>query len=496
MSLINFLFLPMLLLSTPAIESKHIEIISEVKQDTQNSAAAHSMSVSDKLSAAIRIKTISNEKEPLDPQTFLRFKHFLKQAFPLTHQALKLETFDDYSLRFKWQGQTSDAPLVLMAHQDVVPVPQATLKDWHHPPFSGFNDGQYIWGRGSLDAKNILISVLQAIEEEIQAGFKPQKTIYIALGHDEEILGSGAKLMAKDFQDRAYPPGLVLDEGLAITHNMMPGLATPLALIGVSEKGYLTVELISLSPGGHSSMPPTQTAISKLARALTTIIDNPFEARLSLPIQNLLDNVSEYVDFPMSLIFKYHSLTKSILINKFGQTTSTNALIRTTIAPTIFHAGIKANVLPTFASAKLNFRILPGDTIDSIIASLKETLQGHDIEIRAALKNATNPSPISCIDCPEYTLIKRSLKKIFPNAIVASSIVVGATDARHYSALSPAVYRFSPFNFQPEDLSRIHGTNERVSIEDLTEAVKFYREVIQNYSELATSKKSFELFQN
>jgi len=486
MSLTSFLFLPILVLSGPSVESQPIETTSEPKKDTQNITTAHSMTVADKLSAAIRIKTISKKEQPLDPQTFLKFKQFLKQAFPLTHQKLKLETFEDHSLRLKWQGKTSDPPLVLMAHQDVVPVAQSTVKDWQHPPFSGFNDGQYIWGRGSLDAKNILIAVLQAIEEEIKGGFEPKKTIYIALGHDEEVLGSGAKAMAEDFQKRANPPGLVLDEGLAITHNMMPGLGSPLALIGVSEKGYLTIKLISQSPGGHSSMPPTQTAISKLARALTKVLDNPFEARLSLPIQNLLDNVSEYVDFPMSFIFKYHSLAKPILINKFGQNPSTNALIRTTIAPTIFHAGVRENVLPTSASAKLNFRILPGDTTDSIVASLKETLQGHDIEIRAELKTSTNPSPISCIDCPEYKLIERSLKKIFPNSIVASSIVVGATDARHYGALSPAVYRFSPFNFRPEDLSRIHGTNERVSINDLNEAVKFYREIVRNYEKLAS----------
>ena len=245
-----------------------------------------------RLSEAIRFKTLSLQ-EPAHSHLdeFLQLHAFIDRSFPRLRQSLNKETVGSYSLLYTWPGKDKRLkPLLLMAHMDVVPVESATESSWHQPPFSGRVADGFIWGRGAMDDNAAVLAILEAVEYLLASGFEPSRTLYLAFGHDEEIGGNdGAAKIAGLLQSRGVELEYVLDEGLNIFNGIIAGVSAPVALIGIAEKGYLSVQLTAESLGGHSSAPPAHTAITVMSRALQRLEVRPFPTRLSEPTREMFE---------------------------------------------------------------------------------------------------------------------------------------------------------------------------------------------------------------
>ena len=439
--------------------------------------------LAERLAAAVRIRTVSNqETAAMDAEQFAAFPHYLEQTFPRVHASLQRETVGGYSLLFVWPGSSPDAakPVLLMGHYDTVPVEPESEAAWTHPPFAGAIDGGFVWGRGTLDDKAGVLGTLEAVEMLLGEGFRPKRTVYLAFGHDEEIGGqAGAEAIAALLGDRGVELDLVLDEGGAIVSGFLPGSDGPVATIGIGEKGYVSVELAVETAGGHSSIPPAETAIGILSAAITRLQAHPLPASLDAFIRHSLDYIGPETPFLFRLALANLWLFGPIVEAQLSKAPATNAFLRTTTAPTILRAGLKDNVLPGSATGVVNFRILPGETVDTVLEHVRATVGDQRVRIRA-LPFPNGPSPLSPAEGPVFTLLQRTIGEVFPGAIVTPSLVLGATDSRHYTRLSKHVYRFLPIRLGPDDLQRIHGTNERIGVEDYGAVVEFYARLLRN----------------
>jgi len=388
---------------------------------------------------------------------------------------------NQYSLLYTWQGKDETLkPILLMAHQDVVLVEQETLEQWNQPPFDGKIADGYLWGRGALDVKCGLMGILEAVELLLQEGFQPNRTVYFAFGHDEEIGGSqGAVKIAELLRSRNITFEFVLDEGGVIVNRIIPGTSKPVALMGIAEKGYLTLELKVETKGGHSSMPPKHTAVGILSEAITKLENNPFPDNMQFASQ-LFQYIATEIPFFQKMIFANIWLTRPLIERKLSELPAMNANIRTTAAPTMFKGSDKENVLPMHAAAVINLRIMPGESVASVIEYVTKIINNPQIKIDT-LGVASNPPPVADIHAAGYEIIKKTIYQTATSElIVAPFLVIATTDSRHFIKLSENVYRFIPIILKQQDLNRIHGVNERISIENYLQMVKFYYCLIQN----------------
>jgi carboxypeptidase PM20D1 len=435
-----------------------------------------------RLSEAIRYRTITNQvTTDSGSREFQRFHTFLTKSFPRVHKLLSKEIIGGHSLLYSWKGKDERLkPVLLMAHMDVVPVDPATESSWHHPPFSGQVADGYIWGRGTMDDKGSVLAILEAAENLLASGFEPQRTIYFAFGHDEEVGGNnGAAHVAAALRSRGVELEFVLDEGLNILNEIISGVSSPVALIGIAEKGYLTLRLTIETPGGHSSMPPADTAIGVMSRALHKLSASPFSSRLDGPTRRMLDFIGPEMTWSKRLVLANLWLFEPLVRKQLAASPLTDAAIRTTLAPTIIHAGVQENVLPTRAAAVLNLRILPGETIAGAIEHVRKAIDDPKVQL-TPLPVRMEPSSVSDIESPSFTLLHQTIRQTAPEAIVAPALLVAATDSRHYSALTKNIYRFLPITLRPEDTKRYHGIDERISIQDYDRCVRFYAQLIRN----------------
>ncbi len=435
-----------------------------------------------RLAAAVRIPTISYP-DRIDTAAFLQLHSFFKNNYPLTDSLLEKEAVSRFSYIYKWQGQDARlAPILLMAHQDVVPIENQGA-DWTAKPFGGNISEGYVWGRGAMDDKVGACAILEAAEMLLKAGFEPERTIYIALGHDEEIGGqNGARRIAETFKQRGIEFEFVLDEGNMVVENAMPGLAAPLAMIGVAEKGYATLELsVSVSGGGHSSMPSRESAINLLSQAIVRLRDNPPPAKIEGSIREMLETVGPEMGLFQKIAFANLKWTKGLVARKMGKAPATNAMLRSTTAPTIISAGFKENVLPGKAVAKVNCRILPGESVSSVMNYVYQTI-GDDRVVVSLSKNspASEPPAVSPTDNFGFSILQTTVREIFPEAVVAPSLMVATTDSRHYQEVSKNIYRFLPIQIPNTEIRRFHGADERLSAEQFRQAVRFYRQLALN----------------
>lgn len=434
-----------------------------------------------RFAAALRFPTISHENPAdFDAEPFRQLHEFLAQSFPKTHATLALEKVNEFSLLYRWQGKNESlAPVVLLSHHDVVPISPGTESRWTHPPFSGaIADGQ-IWGRGALDDKFGVLASLEAVEYLLGKGFTPERTIYLAFGHDEELGGDhGGKLIAELLASRGVKAEYVLDEGGAILDGVVPGIDRPVALIGIAEKGSVTVKLTANAVGGHSSTPPESTAVGVIARAVHRLETNPMPERLQGATRSLFEYVAPEMAFPMRLALANLWLFEPILRRVLASEAASNATLRTTTAATIISGGVKANVLPASAQAVVNFRILPGDTIADVVEHVRTVVDDPSIEIEVDPdgREATTESPV---DVPAFAQLQQTITEIFAGAVVSPYLTLGGTDSRHYQVLTPNVYRFTPILGRKETLAMMHGTNERVSIDSYARAVRFFIRLLE-----------------
>lgn len=436
----------------------------------------------ERLAEAIRIPTVSNQDPArFDAAAFAAFHALLQTRFPRVHARLRREVAAGHSLLYTWPGSDpSLPPLVLMGHMDVVPVEPGTEARWAQPPFAGAVRDGYVWGRGALDDKQSVMGTLEAVEMLLAAGFAPRRTVMLAYGHDEEVGGRGAQSIAALLRGRGVRPWMVVDEGGVIGEGLMPGVSKPTALVGIAEKGFVSVELTAETEGGHSSMPPRRGSIGRLSAAIQRLEDSPMPARLDGPTLQLFDRVGPHMPFAQRAVFANLWLTRGVVTGTLAGAPSSNAMIRTTTAPTIFQAGTKENVLPSRARAVVNFRILPGDSVAGVVAHVRRVVSDTTVRIRAMEGFSSEPSPVSRTDGEPFRVLERSILQAAPDAVVAPYLVVGGTDARHYHALSQHVYRFLPVRMTSEDLARVHGTDERISVRDYEACIRFYRQLLLN----------------
>lgn len=439
--------------------------------------------VAEKLAGAIRFQTIASLEDPeAGGPEFLKLHAYLQQRFPLVHATLKREIVGKYSLLYTWPGTDAQAkPVMFLAHQDVVPIAPGTEPQWKAAPFAGEIKEGFVWGRGSWDDKANLVAQLEAVEMLLAAGFKPKQTVYLGFGHDEEVTGlRGAVEMVKLLQSRNVRLDFVLDEGMLITEGIMPGLSKSAALIGIAEKGYMSVVLKVPATPGHSSMPPPKgtSAIGMMSAALRRIDDEQLPAGIRGVAREMFETMAPEMGGFQRVALSNLWLFGPVVQAQLEKGASTNAMMRTTTALTIFNAGNKDNVLPGNAEATVNFRILPGDTRESVMAHVKARA-GDRFELMA-LPGAVDPSPITPTQSASYQQINRTVRSLFPDTIVVPGLMIAATDSRHFTPISDHIYRFSPVRAKPEDLTRFHGTNERISVANLGELVRFYHQLLQN----------------
>ena len=364
------------------------------------------------LSKGISFPTISHDVDlPIDTISFLGFHQFLAEAYPLVHSNLKKEVFSEFSLLYTWEGKNPGSkPMILMAHMDVVPAGETNR--WEKPPFSGENDGTFVWGRGTLDDKGSLIAILESVEKLISEKFIPEQTIYLAFGHDEEILGKGARNIANTLKERGVEAEFILDEGLSITKGIVPMINIPVASIGISEKGYLSVSLTVEMEGGHSSYPSKESAVTVLNKAIYNIVNNQMKSGISAPVKEFLRYTGPEMPFLPKIIFANQWLFKGLILKIYEGSNAGSASIRTTTAPTIIKAGVKDNMVPTKAEAVVNFRIIPGETSEDVMKHLEMIISDERVKI-TALNNFQEVSPVSPTNSAGFEIIHTTIKQVF-----------------------------------------------------------------------------------
>ncbi|RYF30534.1 MAG: M20 family peptidase [Comamonadaceae bacterium] len=438
-----------------------------------------------RLAGAIPFRTVSSLDDVSGNNAeFDKLHAYLEQQFPKVHATLKKEVVGQKALLYTWAGSDPAAkPIALMAHQDMVPIAPGTEKAWTVDPFAGVIKDGYIWGRGTLDNKGNLFAQMEAIELLIGSGFKPRQTIYLVMGDDEEVSGlRGAVPIVELLKSRNVRLDWVLDEGLLVLDGVLPGLSKPAALIGLAEKGYATFFLSLDTAPGHSSMPPTHSTIGLMSAALARLEATPMPGGIKGVAGDMFGTLAPEMSGVNRVMLSNLWLTGPLVTGQLEKSPSSNAMLRTTTALTIVRAGNKDNVLPGRAEAAVNFRVLPGDTLASVEAHLRKALGNDAIQIKAYPGNS-EPSPVSPTDSAGYLAVQKSVREVFPDAVVAPGLMTAATDSRHFSALSDSVYRFSPFRVKGEDLARFHGTNERVAVSNYAEMIQFYHQLLRNTAE-------------
>ncbi len=432
------------------------------------------------LQELVRIPTISRlDESETDWAAFEKFRKEFANLYPLIHQKLSLEPVDTHSMLFKWKGKEPGDPAVLMAHYDVV---AATDEGWEHPPFAGDivtgSDGvKTLWGRGTLDDKGSLVCVAEAVEAALTEGFQPKHDLYLSFGHNEEVAGTGAIRAVDLLEARKIRPRLVLDEGGAVVEGIFPGVAGPIAVVGVSEKGIMSLRLSVNQPGGHASTPPKEAATIRLAKALVRLNRKPFRKSFVPTNLEMIRIVGSHARQPLRWVFTNQWLTRWPLLWLFGRLSNeTRAMVRTTQVASQLSGAQAANAIPETAEAIINIRIAIDSSTREALEHVRKAIRDPGVQIEAIYP--TEPSPASPTSGPAWELISQAISGAYGQAIVTPYVMLGASDSRHFTRISDFVYRFSPFEMSTEERGTLHAVNERIQIETFLKGIEFYRKVI------------------
>ncbi len=431
------------------------------------------------LQALVRLPTISRlDPAETDWAPFEALIGLLPRLYPATHAALTRERVNGYSLLYRWPGRTDGPPTVLMAHYDVV---AATDAGWTHPPFAaelvGDGDDQLIWGRGTLDDKGSLVCVLEGVEAQVTAGHSPQNDIYLSFGHDEETEGSGARAIVELLESRGIRPSLVIDEGGAVVEGVFPGVRGAIAVVGVSEKGILSLTLTVDQPGGHASTPPKVSATARLAAAIVRLNGRPFRAGLTAPTIEMIRTLGSRATNPVRWASTHLWLTRPALLALFGRLgPETNAMIRTTQAVTMLRGSQAANALAERAIATVNIRVAVGSSVAEAVRHVRRAIR--DPRVTLDVLNPSEPSPVSPTNGPAWGLVRSTIEETYPGVIVTPYVMMAASDSRFFARISNFVYRFSPFEMTADERGTLHASDERMHVSTLRRGVDFYTRLI------------------
>ena len=429
------------------------------------------------LAEAVRIQTISHQDPAQDQAANWETLHQRLQAtYPNAHRVLSRTLVAERTLVYEWPGSDpSLAPIILMAHQDVVPVADGTEGAWRHPPFSGQVADDAVWGRGSIDDKGSLVSIFEAAETLAARGFKPRRTVYIVSGQDEEVGGRGARAAAAYLKSKGVMAEFTIDEGLAVVADF-PIVHGGVALIGVAEKGYATMRVTARSAGGHSSVPPKETGVITLARALVAIARRQAPMRYGGPTEQMMEALAPHASPVVKMAVANAWLFRPLLVSQIGATPTGAATLHTTTAPTMLQGSPKDNVLPEAAKGWINYRIAPGDTAAAVMERARDATRGIPVEL-AWERLPLDPSPVSSTTSDGWKMVA-AVTAASSHAPVAPGLVVAGTDSRSLSPVSRDVYRFQPLVLSVRDTEMIHGTNEHMTLANLALMTDFYARLI------------------
>ena len=425
-----------------------------------------------RLSAAITCRTVNDGTTDGE---FARLRQHIMDSFPAVMAAADTELVGRSLLIHIPGRDESLKPVLFMSHLDVVGVEAGTEGDWTYPPFSGAIAEGYIWGRGSLDIKNQVFAELEAAEYLLRLGRQPERGVYLAVGEDEETFNTGSLAMAQLLESRGVELEFLLDEGGGNIEDGAiygaPGVMT--CGIHLAEKGYADLSIRARGQGGHSSNPFGGSSMEHLARAITAVCDTAQAAEMPEALAQCLRAVAPYVtEEPL----------KSLLTDLEGNSAAIMAccagvkqlfpLTATTIAPTMISGGGPAcNVLPQDMEANINFRLIPGDTIDALWQRCQKAVEGMPVELSFA--QANDPSKLSAASGYGYERLLEVLNYYYSGIVFLPSISAGATDARQYERICSACLRCSPFMAEDSEVSgRVHGTNERISQRSYVQGIR------------------------
>lgn len=422
-----------------------------------------------KLQAAVRIPTVAHP-DHFNTKNFKDFHALLRKSFPLLHKHLELTKVGEHGLLFRWAGESAERPVVLMAHQDVVPV-EGT---WQHPGFSGeIADGE-IWGRGTLDDKGCLIAICEAVEVHLEEGFVPAQDIWLSFGADEEVTGDHAKAAVEELTTRGVKPWMVIDEGGAIAHDAFPSVAAPLAVVGVSEKGTAHFELTVEDRGGHASMPSKWGPTARLARAIVRLEQNPFPSHVPEPTLEMVERLAAHANALLRpVLANATKLTPVIDRALVAAGPESAAMVRTTVSVTTLSGSPANNVIASKATAGLNVRVMVGESINDVHAHLRKVIK--DKAVKVDLISGSEPSPISPYENDAaFELITSTVEELFPDAVPTPYVMMAATDSRFFTRICERVYRFAPFRMSKSQREAIHSYDERIGVQDFVAGVEWY----------------------
>ncbi|WP_243074642.1 M20/M25/M40 family metallo-hydrolase [Microbacterium sp. SS28] len=432
--------------------------------------------IAERLSQMIQLPTVSAERDERGQEPFDGFADLLVELYPLVHARLERERIGELGILYRWRGRSAEQPVVLMAHFDVVPVDESDA--WTHPPFDGRIERGWVYGRGALDDKGPLVVVMDAVENLLAAGFTPARDVYLSFGGDEETFGGTARAIAEALRGRGVHPWLVLDEGGAVVDAPLPFVRGTAAMVGVGEKGVLTLRLTARGEGGHASAPPVRTAVRRIARAVERLSPATFPTRTPAAVTRMLRLFATRTTGIPSVLYRMLSVTPRLTARVFtAMGGEPAALVRTTVAATMQSGGTAANVLPSQASATLNLRIALGETVEGTVKRVRRRIADRHVEIEVV--EGDGPSPESSTDNAQFALITEVVRESHPEAVTVPYVMMAATDSRHFHRFSPAVYRFAPLEMSKAQRASIHGVDERVEIAALVRGELFHRALLQ-----------------
>jgi carboxypeptidase PM20D1 len=430
------------------------------------------------LAHAVRFQTVSHQDKADDqPAEWDKLHAWLQTTYPAAHKAMTREVIAGHTLVYTWTGSNpSLAPIVLMAHQDVVPVTPGSEGSWTHPPFEGVVADGAVWGRGAIDDKGSLVTLFEALDGLAAGGFKPVRTVIIVSGHDEEVRGVGARAAASLLKSRGIKAQFVLDEGMAVVADH-PVTGKPAAIIGTAEKGYATMKVVAPAVGGHSSAPPPETGVATLARAVLEITDHPFPMKFAGPGADMLKAIAPHASLPVKVFAANTWLFSPLLVKVTAKTPAGAAMLHTTIAPTMLKGSPKENVLPQDATAWINYRIAPGDTSAKVMGQAKDAVGKLPVQL-SWVKTPDEPSPISSTSSDAWKVLA-GLAADESKAPVVPGLVTAGTDSRYLAPVAVDVYRFQPLLLKVDETKMIHGTNEHISLANVDRMVRFYQRLVE-----------------
>ena len=425
------------------------------------------------LSRMVRCETVSRKGED-QREKFLGFHRLLAELFPLVHEKLE-KTEIDGNLLFYWKGKSSQRPVVLMSHQDVVPAEG----EWKHEPFSGDIAEGKVWGRGSADTKCSVMGFFQAVEELLEQGFEPEQDVYLSSSCTEEFGGDGCPKLVEELSRRGVKPFLVCDEGGAIVQEPIGGVKGCYAMIGVLEKGRGALRLTARSGGGHASYPPKNSPIARLGKFIARVEKrDPMRVEFEPEVTAMFRTLAPYGPFYLRLLFGNLWLFKPLLKKLLPKISpQAGALLKTTVAFTMQSGSDAPNVLPQQASLTLDLRYIPHQRMEESNRVIRELAARYDLETEVLMANdACEPVRI---DSPAYALVEKVIGEVFPGLPTCPYVMTGGTDARFYQKICDACIRFSPVIYGPEQMKGMHGINENIDVCSLPGAVDFYKAVIR-----------------